>query len=362
MTPQGRGGGAFSCRRAQERAAALKPIFVELLEAGIDNPSGLAAALNARAVPGAVGGIWYRNAVVTMLLHGGLLDQIEQSEPGGSSRRAAVERAVALEPLLRDMLAAGPTNPKRIARELTNRGVPSPFGREWNYQTVVSMLRRAGLFDLMRQARSATIAADQRAARLRPVVADIVAADPISQTRVAAKLNSWRIATPSGRPWSSTTAKNLLRRLGLDDRLLAYDGFVYCAAGLRRAAVVRKARRRERRRAVVALLRQWLHEGLIASLGQAARQLDRTLAPRGRRWYRTSVTRILEREAPDLLRRLVPPTPRYLSAATLAQKLGVERRAIYRAVDRGLLIAERRGRKLVFRRDVIEEATAALRQ
>jgi DNA invertase Pin-like site-specific DNA recombinase len=58
-------------------------------------------------------------------------------------RAAAVERARELAPLLAELKGAG-MSARRMAVELTARGVPTPNGAKWHGQTVRRMVDRAG--------------------------------------------------------------------------------------------------------------------------------------------------------------------------------------------------------------------------
>ena len=58
-------------------------------------------------------------------------------------RAAAVERARKLAPLLAELKGAG-MSVRRMAAELTARGVPTPNGAKWHGQTVRRIIDRAG--------------------------------------------------------------------------------------------------------------------------------------------------------------------------------------------------------------------------
>jgi DNA invertase Pin-like site-specific DNA recombinase len=56
-------------------------------------------------------------------------------------RAAAIERARQLAPMLAEMRTAG-MSARRMATELTSRGIATPNGRRWHAQTVSRMLDR----------------------------------------------------------------------------------------------------------------------------------------------------------------------------------------------------------------------------
>jgi DNA invertase Pin-like site-specific DNA recombinase len=58
-------------------------------------------------------------------------------------RAAAMERARQLAPVLAELKSAG-MSARRMAAELTARGISTPTGARWHAQTVIRMLERAG--------------------------------------------------------------------------------------------------------------------------------------------------------------------------------------------------------------------------
>jgi hypothetical protein len=58
-------------------------------------------------------------------------------------RAAAMERARQLAPVLAEMKSIG-MSARRMATELTARGIPTVTGARWHAQTVIRMLDRAG--------------------------------------------------------------------------------------------------------------------------------------------------------------------------------------------------------------------------
>jgi DNA invertase Pin-like site-specific DNA recombinase len=61
-----------------------------------------------------------------------------------AQRAQAIERACQLAPLLAELKSAG-MSARKMAVQLTARGVPTPSGGRWHAQTVIRMMDRAGL-------------------------------------------------------------------------------------------------------------------------------------------------------------------------------------------------------------------------
>jgi DNA invertase Pin-like site-specific DNA recombinase len=60
-----------------------------------------------------------------------------------ANRAEAIERARQLAPVLTELRAAG-MSARRIAAELTARGIPTPNGATWHSQSIIRMIARAG--------------------------------------------------------------------------------------------------------------------------------------------------------------------------------------------------------------------------
>jgi excisionase family DNA binding protein len=135
-------------------------------------------------------------------------------------------------------------------------------------------------------------------------------------------------------------------------------------AGLRKARARYTAQCRTFRRSIVALIRSWVRARIVANPNQVAAELNRRAVPqlKGEKgWQRNTVVEMLREEAPNLLAKLEHPRRHYLTVLELARKLGVDRKQIYYAVERGTLGCRRFGRKIVFPPDVIERAVRVLR-
>jgi excisionase family DNA binding protein len=122
-------------------------------------------------------------------------------------------------------------------------------------------------------------------------------------------------------------------------------------AGLRKARARYTAQCRTFRRSIVALIRSWVRDRIVANPNQVAAELNRraVLQLKGEKgWQRNTVVEMLREAAPNLLAKLDHPRRRYLTVLELARKLGVDRKQIYYAVERGTLGCRRFGRKIVF--------------
>lgn len=134
-------------------------------------------------------------------------------------------------------------------------------------------------------------------------------------------------------------------------------------AALRKARAHYTAQCKSFRRSVVVLIRCWVRDGTATNPNKVASELDRraVVQLRGKKgWQRNTVVEMLRQEAPNLLAKLERPRRRYLTATELARKLGVNRKQIYYAVERGTLGCRRFGRKIVFPSDVVERAVREL--
>jgi hypothetical protein len=135
-------------RAADAHALALLPTIRELMAAGFVSQRGLANELNRRGIPGAGGGKWHRTTVTRMLTRLSLLT----SGKGGinnelATKRVADVRAKAFGPIIRKLRNAGIVSIQAIARELNERGIPTPRGGKWHLTTVTRLLERLDRLD-----------------------------------------------------------------------------------------------------------------------------------------------------------------------------------------------------------------------
>ena len=140
-------GGLSGKRAADARALALLPSIRELMAAGFVSRRVLANELNRRGIPGTGGGRWHRTSVTRMLTR---LDQLTSGQDGinnGLTKRVADVRAEAFGPTIRRLRNAGFVSIKAIARELNERGIPTPRGGKWHLTTVTRLLQRLERLD-----------------------------------------------------------------------------------------------------------------------------------------------------------------------------------------------------------------------
>ena len=137
-TPRRRGkhSPSGSKRAADSRAAALASTIRQLMAAGFVSQRELAGELNRRGIPTALGGSWHRTTVVRMLRRVAL-----------PIKRAADVRAETLGPTIRKLRKAGFVSIKAIARELNERGIPTPRGGKWHPFAVTRLLQRLEKLD-----------------------------------------------------------------------------------------------------------------------------------------------------------------------------------------------------------------------
>jgi Recombinase len=141
-----RKGASANRRAADAHALTLLPTIQKLMAAGFVSHRGLANELNRRGIPTAAGGRWHRNTVLRMLrrleaLNGG------RTSNGLGNKRVADVRAEALGPTIRKLRKAGFVSISAIARELNDRGIPTPRGGEWHLTMVTRLLQRLERLD-----------------------------------------------------------------------------------------------------------------------------------------------------------------------------------------------------------------------
>ena len=127
-------------------------------------------------------------------------------------------------------------------------------------------------------------------------------------------------------------------------------------AGLQKARARYTAQCRTFRRSIVALIRSWVRDRIVANPNQVAAELNRraVLQLKGEKgWQRNTVVEMLREAAPNLLAKLEHPRRRYLTVLELARRLGVDRKQIYYVVEHGTLGCRRIWPEVVFPPDVI---------
>jgi hypothetical protein len=144
---RGRVHGALAIKSAADAyALTLLPTIRMLIAAGVVSPRGLADELNRRGIPGAAWGRWHRNTVVRMLRR---LDRLTSGKVNNElkSKPVADVRAEVFGPTIRKLRKAGFVSVKAIARELNERGIPTPRGGKWHLTTVTRLLQRLEKLD-----------------------------------------------------------------------------------------------------------------------------------------------------------------------------------------------------------------------
>jgi hypothetical protein len=141
--------GALAGKRAADtQALALLPTIRKLMAAGFVSQRGLADELNRRGIATARGGNWHRTTVLRMLRRLDLLTSGQDGIDNGlTSKRAVDVRAEALGPTIRRLRKAGFVSISAIARELNERGIPTPRGGKWHLTMVTRLLQRLERLD-----------------------------------------------------------------------------------------------------------------------------------------------------------------------------------------------------------------------
>jgi Recombinase len=143
------GHGALANKRAADaHAHALVSTIRNLMAAGFVSQRELANELNRRGIATARGGNWHRNTVLRMLRRLDLLTSGQDGIDNGlTSKRAADVRAEALRPTIYKLRKAGFVSISAIARELNERGIPTPRGGKWHLTMVARLLQRLERLD-----------------------------------------------------------------------------------------------------------------------------------------------------------------------------------------------------------------------
>jgi hypothetical protein len=143
------GYGALANKRAADaHAHALVSTIRNLMAAGFVSQRGLADELNRRGIAIARGGNWHRTTVLRMLRRLDLLTSGQDGIDNGlTSKRAVDVRAEALGPTIRKLRRAGFVSISAIARELNERGIPTPRGGKWHLTMVTRLLQRLERLD-----------------------------------------------------------------------------------------------------------------------------------------------------------------------------------------------------------------------
>jgi transposase len=207
-----------SIRAADSRARALLPTIRKLMAAGFASDRVLANELNRRGLTGARGGRWHRSSVRRMLTR---LRRLTSAHGGTNSNLAfkpvADVRAKALAPTIAKLRRAGFVSIQAIARELNERGIPTPRGAKWHHTTVERLLTRLGLITLGRGRANNRLAqkraADARAKALASTIRKLRKAGFVSVSAITRELNKRQVPTARGGKWHRKSVSQLVQRL-----------------------------------------------------------------------------------------------------------------------------------------------------
>jgi Recombinase len=141
---RGRHGALANKRAADSRANALASTIRELRAAGFTSRSALADELNRAGIPTAHGGRWHRTTVTRILTRLGLVTMGKDARinNGRAKKHAADARAKALAATIAKLRKAGFVSINAIARELSEREIPTAQGGKWHATSVGRLLHR----------------------------------------------------------------------------------------------------------------------------------------------------------------------------------------------------------------------------
>jgi hypothetical protein len=203
-------------RAADDRARALIPTIRELMAAGFISQRGLTDELNRRGILGTGSGRWHRTSVMRMLRR---LDRLTSGKANKElkSKPVADVPAEALAPTIRKLQKGGVVTVRAIAKELNERGIPTPRTGKWHHTTVVRLLTRLGLIELGTGRTNNRLAlkraADARAKAQASTIRKLQKAGFVSVRAIMRELNKREVSASRGGKWHSGTVTRLLRRL-----------------------------------------------------------------------------------------------------------------------------------------------------
>jgi hypothetical protein len=130
-------------------------------------------------------------------------------------KRAADNRALALVSIIQELMEAGFVSRRKLAAELSRRGIATSHGGRWHYTTVVRTLTRLGLHTSGHggsgQARRRP--ADAQAEALSSTIRALREKGVVSLKDLARELNERQIPGALGGKWYPTSVSRLLHRL-----------------------------------------------------------------------------------------------------------------------------------------------------
>jgi hypothetical protein len=139
------GNGALANKQAADsRANALASMIRELRAAGFLSRSALADELNRAGIPTVHGGRWHRTTVTRILTRLGLITWGKDARinNGQAKKHAADMRAETLASTIAKIQKDGFISINAIARELSEREIPTAQGGKWRPTGVSRLLRR----------------------------------------------------------------------------------------------------------------------------------------------------------------------------------------------------------------------------
>lgn len=213
-------------------------------------------------------------------------------------QRQADEHARMVYAVITEIRESDPTiSQARIAVELTKRVKTARGGRLWHPTGVRRVIVRCGGTDVYGRITAGVRRADAFCLGLRPLLEELQAAGIRTEAALAAELNQRGIRAPRGGKWFPASARLLRKRIAV---LAGNTVAASARTGMRtrlRPNVVALRRAAERRATQMApAVTELYASGIVTLDGIAAELYQRGIhAPRGGKWYRATIRRLLVR-------------------------------------------------------------------
>jgi hypothetical protein len=289
--------------RADAHARRIRPLVEEVRKLGIVSHVDIAAEFNRRGVATAHGARWHAATVRRVILRGGAAPASGVAASARVRTAKANAFCVAIRPAIEELKAAGITLCGEIARELNRRGLLTPTGQQWSGHNIGNLRKRVAAIGIVGMSDTPVrpcvaalqAAADSRARRVLPAVAELRAAGIVTLAGIGAGLRQRGISAPRGGLWHRATVRRLLARRV---RMRLPEGRE--AANAPRRQVMADYMRR-----LVSIIERLIGEGFNTA-GTMAAELNRRgeLSISGARWNVSTLGITLRKHAPEVFEKL----------------------------------------------------------